>query len=93
MVNEHTVDCNPSPSELNLRIYLLIFLWTPKGFISPEYFWRNIPVYPTMVVEKFQIYSVKITDKYICESKKLNLFIFAHAPKHNLPQVFIITPG
>ena len=28
----------PSPSELTSRIHALIFLWTPKGFISPEYF-------------------------------------------------------
>ena len=34
-----------------------------------------------MVAEKFQIYSVKITGKYICESKKLNLFIFTHTLK------------
>ena len=27
------------------------------------------PVYSTMVVEKFQIYVVTITGKYICESK------------------------
>ena len=33
-----------------------------------------------MVAEKFQIYNVKITGKYI-ESKKLNLFIFTHGPK------------
>ena len=26
-------------------IHSLVFLWTPKGFISPEYF-LNIPVYP-----------------------------------------------
>ena len=39
MVNEHTVDYHPSPSELTSRIHPLIFLWTPKGFIfSPEYF-------------------------------------------------------
>ena len=27
-------------------------------------------VYSTMIAEKFQIYSVKITGKYICQSKK-----------------------
>ena len=27
------------------------------------------PVYPTMIVEKFQTNGVKITGKYICESK------------------------
>ena len=51
-----------------------------------------------MVAEKFQIYSVKITGKYICESKKLNLFIFTHTPKQTPltppppPHVFIIIP-
>ena len=38
MVNEHTVDYHPSPSELTSRIYPLIFLWTPEGFIPLEYF-------------------------------------------------------
>ena len=38
MVNKHTFDYHPSPSQLTLRIYPLIFLWTPKGFISPESF-------------------------------------------------------
>ena len=35
---KHTVNYHPSPSELISRIQPLIFLWTPKGFISPEYF-------------------------------------------------------
>ena len=38
MVNEHTVDYYPSPSEFSSRIHPLIFLWPPKGFFSPEYF-------------------------------------------------------
>ena len=38
MVNEHTIYYHPSPSELTSRIHALIFLWTPKGFISKEYF-------------------------------------------------------
>ena len=42
-----------------------------------------------MVAENFQIYSVKITSKYICAPKnyvqKKNLFIFNHAPKQNSP--------
>ena len=36
-INKHTVDYHPSPSSLTSRIHHLIFLWTPKGFISPEY--------------------------------------------------------
>ena len=38
IVNKHTVDYHPSPSKLTLRTHPLIFLWTPKEFISPEYF-------------------------------------------------------
>ena len=38
MVNKHTVDYHPSPSQVDSRIHLLIFLWTPKRFISPECF-------------------------------------------------------
>ena len=38
-----------------------------------------------MVAEKFHIHGAKITEKYICESKKLNLFIFAHVLKENSP--------
>ena len=38
MVSKHTVDYHPSPSKLISGIYPLIFLWTTKGFISPESF-------------------------------------------------------
>ena len=38
MANEHTIDYRPSLSELTSRLHPLIFLWIPKGFISPEYF-------------------------------------------------------
>ena len=36
MVNKHTADYHPSPAQLISRIHHLIFLWIPKGFISPE---------------------------------------------------------
>ena len=35
---EHTVDYHPCLSELTSRIHLLMFLWAPKSFISPEGF-------------------------------------------------------
>ena len=38
MINKHTVNYHPSPSQWISRIHPLIFLWTPKGFISPESF-------------------------------------------------------
>ena len=45
------------------------------------------PVYSTMVAEKFQIYSVKLLQIHLWV-KKLNLFIFTHAPKQNSPLGF-----
>ena len=47
-----------------------MFLWTPKGFISPEYFlifFSNLYI-PPWLKKMFQIHGVKITGKYICES-------------------------
>ena len=38
LINKHTVDYHPSPSQLISRIQPPIFLWTPKGFIYPESF-------------------------------------------------------
>ena len=35
IVNKHTVDYHPIPSQLISRIQTIIFLWAPKGFISP----------------------------------------------------------
>ena len=88
IVNKHTVDYHPSLSQLISRIHTLIFLWTPKGFISPRIFLDFFPkpVYSTMVMEKFQIYSVRITANTFM-SIKLNLFNFTHASKRNPPHV------
>ena len=50
MENEHTVDYHLRPSKLTSRIHPLIFLWTPKRFISPESFLKffsNLYIYPT----------------------------------------------
>ena len=43
-----------------------------SGVYLSEIFHGTFPkaVYSTMIAEKFQIYSVKITGKYICQSKK-----------------------
>ena len=38
MPNKHTINYHSSPSQLISRTHPLIFLWTPKGFISHEYF-------------------------------------------------------
>ena len=49
MGNEHTVDYHPSPSKLTSRIHPLNFLWIPKRFVSPEYFWNfsGVCIYST----------------------------------------------
>ena len=44
-----------------------------------------------MVAEKFQIYGVKITCKYICESKNWISSFLVIPPSKTLPQFFIIT--
>ena len=65
------------------------------GFISPEAFLSFFPkpVNSTMVTEKFQIYSVKITGKYIYKSKNWICSFLLMLPSKTLPQVFIIMPG
>ena len=88
-VKEHTVDYHPNLSELTSRMHPRMFLWTPKGFISPEYlldFISNLCFSPWLR-KGYGVNSVKITGKYICESKKKwNLFIFTN-PSKTLPQI------
>ena len=62
MVNEYIVDYHRSSSELTSRIHPVIFLWTPKWFVSPEYF-LNIfsqTCISTMIAEMVQIFKFKI---------------------------------
>ena len=57
MMNKHTVDYHPSPSELTSSIHFLIIF----GLLRGEFFLK--PVYPTMLAEKLKIHCVKITGK------------------------------
>ena len=50
------------------------------------------PVYSTMVVEKFQICSVQITGKYICETKNWIWSFLLMPPTKNLPPGFYHYP-
>ena len=92
LVNKHTGEYHPSPSQLTLRILPLMFLRTPKRFAFPESFLNFFPkpAYFTMVAEKFQIYGVKITGKYICESKNWICSFLLMPPSKTLPRVYII---
>ena len=93
MVNKHTVDYHPSPSQLISSIHYLIYLWTLKGFIRSESslnFFLNLYILLWLQKSfKFMVLRLLQINFWV---KKLNLFIFTHAPKQNFPQVLIITP-
>ena len=77
MVNKHTVDYHPSSSQLTSRIYPLRFLCTPRGFIFSESFlnfFLNLYIPPWL--QKSLGFIVL---------KKLNLFVFTHAPIKTIP--------
>ena len=64
MVYKQTVDYHPSLSELTAKTHPIIFLWTPEGFISAEYFWIFFSnLYIPQWLRKSSC--VKITGNYI----------------------------
>ena len=86
MVNKHTVNYHPSPSQLISRIHPLIFPWTPKGFISPESFlnfFLNLHI-PPWLHKSFKFIALRLLQIHL-RVKKLNLFIFTHAHKQKSP--------
>ena len=90
----YTVDNHPSPSKLTSRIHLLMFIWTPMEFIYHSRICLELflkLVYPTIVAKKFQIHGVKITGKYICESKNWICSFLLMPSSKIIPQVLIIT--
>ena len=83
MVSKHTVDYHPSPSQFVSND----FKWVYFSRIFLEFFSK--PAYSTLVAEKFQIYSIKITGKYICESNNKSVHFYSCPQAKALPQVFI----
>ena len=81
---------HPSPSQLISRIHSLIFLWTPKGFISPESFLNFfLHLYiPSWLLKSFK-FTVLSYCKYICESKTWICSFLLMVPKI-VPQIIII---
>ena len=84
MVNEHTVDYHPSPSELTSRIHPLVFLWTTKGFIfSPQYFLNliwNLYIAPWLR-KSFKFTVLRLLENTFVSQKIESLFIFTYVPK------------
>ena len=93
MVNKHTVDYHPSPSQLISRIHTLMFIWTPKGFISPESFlnfFLNLYI-PPWFRKCFKFIVLRLLQIHLWV-KKLHLFYPTHAPKQNSPSDFYHYP-
>ena len=93
MANKHTINYHPSPSQFISRIHTLIFLWTCKGFISPESFLNFfLKLYiPPWLWKSFKVIILRLLQIHLWV-KKLNLFIFNHAPKQNSPPDFYHYP-
>ena len=93
IINKHTVDYHPSPSQLISRIQPLIFLWTPKWFISPEpflIFFLNLYIPPLLRKSfKFIVLNTFIVQIHFWV-KKLNFSFLLGRPRKTLPQVFLI---
>ena len=73
MANEHTIDYRPSLSELTSRLNPLIFLWIPKGFISPEYFLNFSQTYISDHGFKFMVLSQNIEFVHFCSCLQATL--------------------
>ena len=96
--NKHAVRYHPSPSQLISRIHTLVFLWIPKGFISPESFLNFfINLYTPPLLRKSFKFIVLVKLRLLQVHlwfKKLNLFIFTHAPKKkSTPGFYHYPPG
>ena len=94
MVNEHTVDYHPSPSELTSNIHLVIFLWTPEGFkLSPEYFWivfSNLYIAPWLQ-KSFKFMMLRLLGKAFV-SQKIESVHFYLCPQTKIYPRFLSLP-
>ena len=90
IVNKHAVDYHPSPSQLISKIHTLIFLWKPKGFISPESslnFFLNLYIPPwlqksfkfsaNITANTFVSQKIESVDFYSCHQVKLCLMFLS----------------
>ena len=71
MIEEHTVDYHPSPSELTSRIHPLIYSWSPKKFFSPEHllnFFSNLYI-PPWLQKSFKFMVVRLLGNTIVGRK------------------------
>ena len=81
--------------QIHCQLPIIIFLWTPKGFIFPESFVNvllNLYI-PPWLRKSFKFIMLRLLQTHLWV-KKLNLFDFTHAPKQNSPPRFYhYSPG
>ena len=80
MVNKHTVDYHPSPSELTSRIHPLIFLWTLKKFLSPEYFlnfFSNLYI-PPWLRKSFKFMVLRLLENTFVSEKLESVYFYSY---------------
>ena len=76
------------------QLAIIIFLWTPKSFISPESFLNfllNLYI-PPWLQKSFKFIVLRLLEIHRWV-KKLNLFNFTHAPKQNSAGFYHYPPG
>ena len=95
MANEHTVHYHPSSSEITSRIHPLIFLWTPKGFTSPEYllnFFSNMYI-PRWFQELFKSMVLKLLENTFVRQKIESVHFYSCPQTKLLPRFLSSPPG
>ena len=72
--------------QIYCRLSITIFLWTPKGLISPESFFNFLLILyiPWQFRKSFKFIVLRLLQLHLWV-KKLNLFNFTQAPKQNFP--------
>ena len=85
MENKHTVDDHPSPSQLISRIHTLYFCGLWRNFFLKLYI-------PPCLQKSVKFIVLRLLQIHLWV-KKLNLFIFTHAPRQNsLPGFYNYPP-
>ena len=95
MVNKHTVNYHPSPSQLISRIHPLIFLWTPKGFISPESFlnfFLNLYI-PPWLQKSFKFIVLRLLANTFVNQESVESVNFYSCPQAKLSPGFYHYPS
>ena len=81
--------------QIHCQLPIIVFLWTPKGFISPESFLKfllNLYI-PPWLWKSFKFIMLRLLQIHL-RVKKLNLFNFTHASMQNSPPGFYhYSPG